>query len=35
MKRKIVLALSFLLALCLLLSSCAAAGIQPPALFGE
>ena len=35
MKRKFVLALSFLLALCLLLSSCAAAGVQPPALFGE
>lgn len=35
MKRKIVLTLSLLLALCLLLSSCAAAGVQPPALFGE
>lgn len=34
MKQKVALALSFLLALCLLFSSCAAAGIRP-ALIGE
>ncbi len=35
MKRKTAVILSFLLALCLLLSSCAAAGVKPPALIGE